>query len=211
MSHLELIVGNATTRGDGSMTIVALYRKDAKAKPQTVATAVKDPKSGIESLGMDIKNSSDTNRPGQWIKSRVSIPEGSFVEFQVMRTKAGLGAFSSGLAAFVLKARSSGPLYRMAITLPFDQRSTESKGYIEGRFDILNWKTIQKLGINSHRDIDCYKPGSFLNDMVEIERLEKETQSKVQVKASAPTASPGASHGTKTVLKIRRTRRIGTN
>lgn len=206
MSNIELIVGNATTRGDGSLTIVALYRKDANTKQQPITMAVKDSKSGVMSLGLvDIKNSSQNNRPGQWIKTRVEIPEGSFVEFQLMRVK----GISSGMSCFVLKSRATGPLFRIGITLPYDQFSTESKGYIEGRFDILSWTKVRDLGIACHSDIESYKPNSGLTDLVTVERLEKETQSEVKVTKAKPAVTGVSTVGNKTVARIRRPRKIG--
>lgn len=206
MSNIELLVGNTTTKGQGSMTIVALYKKNPETKHQVVTHAVKDAKSGVLSLGLvDIKNSSSANRPGQWIKTRVEIPEGSFLEFQLMMTK----GIRAQMAAFVIRARQDGPLYRIAIDLPVDQHSTESKGYVEGRFDILSPKEIKRLGVNCHKDLDIYNP-SDLTSLVTVERIEKEIRSLAVIAKAKPIAKAGATSGNKTVLKVRRLRRIGT-
>lgn len=209
MANIELFVGNATTRGQGSLNVVALYKRTAKDKQVPVTFAVKDEKSGVKSLNLvDIKNSSTGNRPGLWIKTRVELPEGSFIEFQMMRSG---GLQFGGLNAFIIRSRQDGPFWRIGINLPCDDKSTESRGYIEGRFDVLRIKDIVELGVASHKDIHTYDPRDY-QDNVTFELVEREMRARpiIAARPIKPTVVKSGSSG-KSVLKIRRIRRIGAS
>lgn len=211
MADIELFFGNVTTRGQGSLNVVALYKKTARDRQLPVASAVMDPKSDVVSLGLvDKKNSSTTNRPGQWIKTRVKIPEGSFVEFQMMRSRAG-GGFGGSTSAFVIRARSDGPLHRISVDFPVDEHSTESRGYIEGRFDILKPDEIEALGVNCLKHMEDYDPEEY-SDHVEVTLLEREFRPKAIVKKAViktnTTDGSGPKAEGKKVLRVRRIRRL---
>jgi len=208
MAAIELFSGSVSTKGAGSLTVTSLYKKNAAEPPMPVAAAVKDSKSGVVSLALvDIKNSSRSSRLGQWIKSRLTLPEGSFVEFQFTYTKPG-GSFAT-VGCLILRTRETASLTRIHVDLPHDDNSTEVKEYIEGRFDILDLEAIEMLKVNINKKLYMYETDE-IEDFTRVEILEREIKTLPKAKPVILTkpATSKTTDGVKSVLRIRQKRRI---
>ena len=204
MTTIDLMHGSVTTRTQGSLDIFVKYRREAKAKELAIFEALKDPKSELREDGgiLEIMNSSTYRNGKNWVKRRVTFPNGCYVTFTfVQRTS---GVFSQSLHNMAIAPRDTAPLHELAIKLPFEAgKNTMSMAYVVGRFDILSLKDIQKLGLhissNGSNDLSTYDLEDFdiLDDRI------KEEAVRQRVKAKTVKTGKGGS-----VTRIRRPRRI---
>lgn len=212
-SPIEIISGSVTTRGAGSLRIVAFSRPSAKGRENPLHIAIKDEHSGIKSAGQPDIIQSGQARVGQvWAKNRYMAENGVFVKICLTKSGGGGGAFGFGQHNIMIKVRDAGPLYRIAIDLPNDAHSRMTVGYIEGRFDILTVKQLKELGVdrNAQGASEIQSYGEI--DFVTVTEIEPEIKAddRIKVKAVPSTKAKEAdAGGGKVLLKRRRVRRIG--
>lgn len=208
---IEFTTGEVITTGKGTFSIYPFYKKGIKDREQPLWEAEKDDRSGIPKSEkiLEVVPSCLAVHKKNWTTRRHNYPEGALIKFVMKRTNPkvkGASAFSQvSMTAMYIRVRETAPLMLIEIDLPFDQNSTKPRLYMNGRFDILTEEQIVRLGLHIN--------GQGSNELHLYEAFDEDPnifvkQQEKGIAAKAPPKLVKVS-STKSIPKLRRTRRVG--
>jgi hypothetical protein len=143
---VQLVTGQVTTHGNGSLSIWGFYRKTMKDRELPLQDAERTPDCNVNSIAVPTVTRSCHPRFNQnWVQRRADYPDKSLVRMQFKLTYGSGTLVRFEQAGLLLRPRAGAALRQIEIDCPTDDHTPNRFQYLIGRFDVLPMDEIMEL------------------------------------------------------------------